>query len=123
MNDWVFLKFNTGIKTGDTTATFQSMVDNWVTVRIVADWDTATFDLYWTQTDGTMGLVGQKIGFKDAAFNGTTMTVQQMEIGAPKVATGTTNGLEIDRITLIPEPATLSLLALGGLAMMVRRWR
>ncbi len=97
LNDTVMLNYNTG------SAIFQSMVGNWVTVKIVCRWEAKTFDLYWTnKTDGCLTKVGTKIGFKDAAFL-TTMTVQQMEIGVPKVNVPT-NGLEIDRIKLVTAP-------------------
>jgi len=114
VNDLVLLNYNGG------TPGFANMNGNWVTVKIVCDWDTATFDLYWSNdTTGALAYVGQKVGWKDAGYAGTP--VLQMEVGAPKVAVGTSNGLELDRITLVPEPITLALLGLGGLVGLRRR--
>jgi hypothetical protein len=108
VNDTVMLNYNGG------TPGFASMNGNWATVKIICDWDTKTFDLYWSNdTTGALAYVGQKVGWKDAGYVGTP--VQQMEISAPKVAAGSSNGLELDRLTLVPEPTMLVLLGLGGL--------
>lgn len=117
LNDQNMLTFN------GNTAGFANMLADWVTVRVVCDWDTATFDLYWSNdTDGSLAYVGTKVGWKDGSFDGAAHTVQKFRIDAPKV-TVATDGLEIDRITLVPEPMTLSLLALGAAAMTSRRRR
>jgi hypothetical protein len=56
----------------------------WVSIRIVCDWDTATSYLYWEKTDGSLGLVGQKVGWKDAWQ--TSYQVGTFKINAPKSA-------------------------------------
>lgn len=82
-------------------ANFKSMLGNWVTVKIICDWETQTFDLYWTNaTDGCLSKVGTKVGWKDSTFTGI---VRKLRIDAPKV-TIATDGLEIDRITFVTAP-------------------
>ncbi len=82
-------------------AGFQSMVGNWVTVKVVCDWESQTFDLYWTNdTDGCLAYVGRKVGWKDALFVGP---VQKLRIDALKVSIGT-DGAEMDRILLVTAP-------------------
>ena len=99
-------------------AGFQSMVGNWVTVKIVCDWAAQKFDLYWTNdTDGSLAYVGSKTGWKDGTFSGI---VRKLRIDVPKVNLPT-DGMEMDRIMLIPEPVSLSLLAVGGLLATRRR--
>ncbi len=94
--------------------------ENWVHIAIVCDWDTATFDLYWEQTDGSMKLVNTVVGWKDDTFSGD---VTEMEIYSPKTyAPGNEDvGMDIDAISLVPEPLTMVLLGLGGLALLRRR--
>ena len=84
-------------------ATFQSMVGNWVTVKIICDWETQTFDLYWTnKTDGCLSYVGRKVGWKDSTFSGI---VRKLRIDAAKVlAAYPTDGMEMDRITFVTAP-------------------
>lgn len=93
--------------------------ENWVRIGIVCDWDTATFDLYWEQTDGSMKLVNTKVGWKDSSFSGE---VVEMEVYSPKAYGNMDVGMDLDAVSLVPEPMTITLLGLGGLAM-VRRWR
>jgi hypothetical protein len=81
---------------GTPTAGIVSMTGGeWVSVKIVCTWDTATFDLYWEKTNGSMGLVGSKVGFKDAGFLSTDM-VKTFTINAPKSA-----DMWVDNILLV----------------------
>jgi len=51
---------------------FRSMTGGeWVSVKVVCDWGTGTFDLYCEKTDGSLGLWGSMTGFRDATFLGT----------------------------------------------------
>lgn len=92
--------------------------ENWAHLAIVCDWDTATFDLYWEQTDGSMKLVNTKVGWRDSTYTGD---VTKMEIWAPKAYGNINAGMDIDAISFVPEPAAIILLGLGGLAMLRRR--
>jgi hypothetical protein len=64
--------------------TYVSMRNNWVSVKIICNWAAATFDLYWERTDGSLGFVGQKVGWKDAWQ--TTHQIGTFRIDAPKEA-------------------------------------
>ncbi len=83
--------------------TFQSMVGNWVTIRIICDWEVQKFDLYWTKkADGCLGYVGSKTGWKDGTFSGI---VRKLRIDAAKVLADYPNdGLEMDRIIVVAVP-------------------
>ena len=96
---------------------FKNPLNNWVDIKVVCDYDTATFDLYWETTDNTMGYVGQKIGFKDT-YSGDVVNYR---LDAPKMNTTDGQGLEVDHIRITPEPTTIMLLGLGGLALIRRK--
>lgn len=100
-------------------APFKSPVgSDWVSVEVRGNMTTATFDLYWEKTDGTMGLVGTKIGFKDSAFSGDVVLYR---MDAPKMNTTDGSGMDIDNIAITPEPATMLMLGLGGLALIRKK--
>ena len=98
----------------------KSPVGNWVQIRIVCDMDTATFDLYWENTDNGMSYVGTKVGFKDGDFV-NDKDVVYYRADAPKMNTTDGQGIELDHIRITPEPATIMLLGLGGLALIRRK--
>ena len=97
---------------------FKSPIDNWVQIRVVCDFDTATFDLYWETTDNTMAYVNTKVGFKDSGYTGDVINLR---IDAPKMGTTDGSGLLLDHIRVTPEPATIMLLGLGGLALIRKK--
>ena len=68
----------------------------WVHIKIVCYWDAAQFDLYWEKTDGSMGLVGSKVGYKDAGFV-NSYQVSTFKINAPKYA-----DMWVDNISFTP---------------------
>jgi hypothetical protein len=69
-------------------------------------WDQTSWD--WTVVDGHTGLV---IEARTYSNPGDTVWLDDLEVIAPEGAT----------IILVPEPASLALLALGGLALLRRR--
>jgi hypothetical protein len=100
------------------TDDFLSFIGNWVSVKIVCDWDAVggpQFDLYSEKTDGSMGLWATKVGFRDAAFV-TTDLVETLRIDAMKGP-----GWNWDNISIVPEPMTLTLLGLGSLGLIRRK--
>jgi len=91
----------------------------WVSVKIVCDWAAQQFDLYWEQTDGSLGFVGTKTGWKDAGFDGNSMTVQNLQMSGAKAADFYLDNLNV---VPVPEPAIMTLMGLGCLALLRRKW-
>ena len=81
-------------------------------IKMVADASTHTFDAY---VDGV--LLGDDLAFYHSAC-GTTMN-------QVKIRRARTDGMMVDNlvVTNVPEPATMTLLGLGSLAMLHRRKR
>jgi hypothetical protein len=90
----------------------------WVSVEIVCEWAAQQFDLYWEQTDGSMGFVGTKTGWKDAGFDGNTMMVQNLQMSG---ATAADIYLANLNVVSIPEPAIMTLVASGCLVLLRRK--
>jgi len=124
----MFIMNDTNMCTQDGDALFPNLLplgtaaENWVHLAVTAEVATQTCKLYWEQTDGSMLFIGQKVGWKDATFNGT---VTKMEIYSPKTYTSSPGylgvGMDVDAISIVPEPMTMVLLGLGGLALILRK--
>jgi len=98
---------------------WQTCQGNWVDMKIEVTWaETPAFDLYWEQTDGSMGFVGRVEVWKDGYAD--LGDVVNLEINALKSNTAG-KGQLIDDLSITPEPATIMMLGLGGLALIRKR--
>jgi hypothetical protein len=97
------------------------VVDTWYDVWIVADNATDTYDVYFGTNVGNPDALGALVG-NDLAFrNGTTDALATLYM----LAGSSDFSLDVDNVhynaVAVPEPATLALMGLGGLAMFRRR--
>jgi hypothetical protein len=87
----------------------------WVTILVTINEGTGAARLYWEGTDGSM--VDQGAG----AIEAGTAGVDQENIKFETRSGGEGSEFEIDNISITPEPATIMLLGLGGLALIRKR--
>jgi len=125
LNDtWMNTQFPDGAYPGmkplhETTADYESM---WVSILVEYDAIANTFQLYWENLDGSM--VAHNVGQSpdDPAWDGT---ISQLMMYGCKTYNGADSGkgLLVDNINInaVPEPITLSLMGLGGLALLRRK--
>lgn len=77
-------------------------------IRIVANAETDTYDVY----------IDDVLQADDFGFNNALDTVSRFEIFRPS-----TTKLVVDNLTIVPEPATMVVLGLGGVGLLIRRRR
>jgi hypothetical protein len=77
-------------------------------IRIVANAGTDTYDIY----------IDDVLMADDFGFDNALDTVSRFEIFRPS-----TTKLVVDNLTVVPEPATMVLLGLGGVGLLIRRRR
>jgi hypothetical protein len=88
----------------------------WVTIRVVIDETASSAKLYWEGTDGSMVYQG------DGAMQQGTAGVDQANIKYSTRAGGAGSEFNIDNVSIdVPEPATILMLGLGGLALIRRK--
>lgn len=86
---------------------------SWQNITMVADTETRTYDLI---IDGTTVL-------SDLGFRGSTVsTISMIDFYMP-MAGERNEGMYVDNVSLIPEPATIGLLGIGGLMTLLRNKR
>jgi hypothetical protein len=90
---------------------------DWVQWQIVYTAATTTYDLYWETIGGELAYVGSHTGHKDAGAG----LIDELKLNGPKCNSDPAAGLDYDEFAIVPEPATLGLLAVGGLFVMRRR--
>jgi hypothetical protein len=96
-------------------------INNWAKLGIEYTAATTTYDVYWQNTGGGMTLVGSVDHHRDAGFTGDVKNIKWggsrlLELSDQGVA-----GIGWDALTVVPEPAAMSLLGLGGLALIRRK--
>ena len=89
---------------------------DWIKWKIAYTAATTTYDVYWEKTDGSMGLIGSHVGHRYSA----TGKITNLSITSPKLD-NTNGGIGHDNIIINPEPATILMLGLGGLALIRKR--
>jgi hypothetical protein len=94
--------------------------EDWVSFEVQYDAGTQLFSLFWEEQDGTMLQHGPDVDADSASWDGT---VSRIQMYGCKTYNGEDSGegLLVDNINLVPEPMTLSLLGLGGLALLRRK--
>jgi hypothetical protein len=96
-------------------------INNWAKLGIEYTAATTTYDVYWQNTSGGMTSVGSVSHHRDAGFSGD---VKNIKWGGPRLLLSSdqgTAGIGWDALTVVPEPVTLALLGLGGLALIRRK--
>lgn len=88
---------------------------DWVSIRVDMDEAAGTAKLYWEQNDGMMAFVG------DGAMEAGTAGVAMDDIKIQTRAGGVGSEFELNNLSIVPEPATLLLLGLGGLSLIRRK--
>jgi hypothetical protein len=87
----------------------------WVTIRCDINESTGSAKLYWEGTDGSMVYQG------DGAIESGTAGVDQANIKWSTRSGGVGSEFDMDNISITPEPATIMMLGLGGLALIRRK--
>ena len=88
---------------------------DWVSVAVVCNETAGEISAYWEGTDGSMQYVG------DGQVQGGTAGVDQANIKYSTRSGGEGSEFDIDNISITPEPATIMMLGLGGLALIRRK--
>ena len=94
------------------------VLDSQTWYRLTTDLDTDT-DTFSTTIESTTAVVGTAAG---KTFQNAVSDVDQVAVNDGTVG-GANSNLRVDNFVLVPEPASLALLGLGGLAMLSRRKR
>jgi hypothetical protein len=96
-------------------------IDSWAKLGIEYTAATTTYDVYWENASGGMTLVGSVDHHRDNYFSGE---VKNIKWGGPRLlllSDQGTSGIGWDALTIVPEPVTVALLGLGGLALIRRK--
>jgi hypothetical protein len=89
---------------------------DWVTIRVDINENTSSAKLYWEGTDGSMVYQG------DGAMQQGTAGVDQANIKYSTRSGGAGSEFDLDNLLIdVPEPATIMILGLGGLALIRRK--
>ena len=92
---------------------------DWTTFKVEYIAATTTYEMWWMKDDGTFGMIATQNRHDNAAFDGS---YEEMKINGPKARVDSVDeGVEWDNIRITPEPATIMLLCLGGLALIRKR--
>ena len=118
-DDYTYLRF--AHDSGTYTSIGMANNANWHQVNVSADWDAQTFTLFFdgVQQGGTYGFNDSNATPSDRPDPGVRLALYNGGSGAEGVAA------YVDDVTItgVPEPATMSLLAVGGVLTLVRRKR
>jgi len=117
---------NTRIRTSGTSggknATINATAGTSLKLKLVADLDAGTFESFYDVGAGYIDNTGTAGANGIKSLADVNLSVGA-ETGTAWAADGTADNAEIDSITLtvVPEPSSITLLGLGGLALLFRR--
>jgi len=92
-------------------------VGQWAHFKVEVDLVAATTQLYWMDNSGNWDAVGSPDNLDSGG--GPTNIIDSYRVSGKINAMGAT--LDFDNIQLVPEPATIMMLGLGGLALIRKR--
>jgi hypothetical protein len=87
----------------------------WVTIRVDADEVAGTIELFWEATDGSM--ISQGMGAIESGQAGD----DQEDVELSTRTGGVGKEFQLDNILITPEPATIMMFGLGGLALIRKK--